>query len=203
MPDTLVYTRTNEPVTDGDGANGRRGKLECGSSCWYTVERADGYKWLRPMTYDCEMAFFTSGSGSQAAAIRVLGDYSKGRIYIHPANYPHQLSGCIAPGKSQMAGGVGASKAAMEEIFALARARKIALEEGIVAATLNFMDKIPAAVTASMQRDIMAGRPSELADQNGAVVRLGEQAGVPVPTHNFIYHSLLPLEMKARGEIFF
>ena len=57
--------------------------------------------------------------------------------------------------------------------------------------------------TASMQRDIMAGRPSELHEQTGAVVRFGEAAGVATPVNRFIYHSLLPLEQKARGEIEF
>ena len=52
-----------------------------------------------------------------------------------------------------------------------------------------------------MQRDIMAGRPSELETQNGAVVRLGQRTGVPVPLHTFIYRSLLPLELRARGEV--
>jgi 2-dehydropantoate 2-reductase len=54
-----------------------------------------------------------------------------------------------------------------------------------------------------MQRDMMAGRPSELASQNGAVVRLGRKIGVATPLHNFIYYSLLPLELWARGEVEF
>jgi 2-dehydropantoate 2-reductase len=49
-----------------------------------------------------------------------------------------------------------------------------------------------------MQRDILNGRPSELEAQNGAVVRLGAEVGVPTPTHAFIYHSLLPQESAAR-----
>ena len=51
-----------------------------------------------------------------------------------------------------------------------------------------------------MQRDIMEGRPSELEVQNGAIVRLGLTAGVPTPVNDFIYHSLLPQEKRARGE---
>lgn len=52
--------------------------------------------------------------------------------------------------------------------------------------------------TASMQRDILAGRPSELADQSGAVVSYAHQAGVKVPIHQTIYASLLPSERRAR-----
>jgi 2-dehydropantoate 2-reductase len=52
-----------------------------------------------------------------------------------------------------------------------------------------------------MQRDIMDGRPSELEWQSGAVVRLGREAGVATPLNAFIYHSLLPQELKARGKL--
>lgn len=86
----------------------------------------------------------------------------------------------------------------MEEIAALAAARGIDLGEDVVDRTLAFVDDLPADATASMQRDIMEGRPSELEYQNGAVVRLGEAAGVQTPVNRFIYHSLLPLERRAR-----
>ena len=38
---------------------------------------------------------------------------------------------------------------------------------------------------------------------HGAVVRLGQESGVDTPVNDFIYNSLLPLEMKARGEVEF
>lgn len=50
---------------------------------------------------------------------------------------------------------------------------------------------------------MIAGRPSELDDWTGAVVRLREQAGLSTPLHRFLYHSLLPLERRARGEVEF
>lgn len=92
---------------------------------------------------------------------------------------------------------------AMEEVVAVARARGVHLPQEAQAETLDFIDGLPAEATASMQRDIIAGRLSELASQNGAVVRLGEELGVPTPLHAFIYASLLPQELRARGEIRF
>jgi 2-dehydropantoate 2-reductase len=92
-------------------------------------------------------------------------------------------------------------EAAMAEVFALARARGVALRDDIVARTLAYVDSLAPDVTASMQRDIAAGRPSELEAQNGTIVRLGAAHGVAVPTHTFIYASLLPSERKARGEL--
>jgi 2-dehydropantoate 2-reductase len=63
------------------------------------------------------------------------------------------------------------------------------------------MDGIPAGTIASMQRDIMDGKPSELEAQTGAVVRLGAEKNIPTPANSFIYAALLPMEKKARGFI--
>jgi 2-dehydropantoate 2-reductase len=52
--------------------------------------------------------------------------------------------------------------------------------------------------TASMQRDLAEGRPSELHYQSGAVVRFGRASGVATPIHQVIYASQLPSEGLAR-----
>jgi 2-dehydropantoate 2-reductase len=88
----------------------------------------------------------------------------------------------------------------MEEILAVARARQISLPEGIVEKSMGLVDSLAPTSTTSLQRDISAGKPSELEAWNGAVVRLGRETGVPTPLHEFIYHSLLPSELRARGE---
>ena len=88
---------------------------------------------------------------------------------------------------------------ALQEIHAVAVAQQVALPREAIGETLAFIDSLPPQGTASMQRDIIAGRPSELASQSGAVVRLGQEVGVEVPVHTFIYQSLLLLEMQARG----
>ena len=89
----------------------------------------------------------------------------------------------------------------MQEIMAVARARGVPLSPDLVARTLAFIDGSPFGVNASMQRDIAEGRPSELHYQNGAVVRMGHKLGVPTPVNAFIFASLLPQEMRARGEL--
>lgn len=88
----------------------------------------------------------------------------------------------------------------IEEIVAVARARDIALKGDAAAATLAVIDRLPAESTTSMQRDVMEGRPSELASQCGAVVRLGKEVGQDAPLNSLIYGSLLPQELRARGE---
>lgn len=91
--------------------------------------------------------------------------------------------------------------AAMNEVAALARARGVDLPAEAVARSLELLDRLPADGTASMQRDITAGRPSELFDQTGAVVRLGRDAALPVPIHACLYASLLPQEQAARRAV--
>jgi 2-dehydropantoate 2-reductase len=88
---------------------------------------------------------------------------------------------------------------ALEEARNVALAHRVRLSEDVVDRVMQLIDDLPEQGTASMQRDIAAGRPSEPSSQSGAVVRLGQAAGVPVPVHTLIYESLLPLENRARG----
>ncbi|MBB3331779.1 2-dehydropantoate 2-reductase [Halomonas campaniensis] len=88
----------------------------------------------------------------------------------------------------------------LAEIEAVARALGVALPRDAATRALRFIDALPEASTASMQRDIMAGLPSELESQNGAVVRLGRQAGVETPVNALVHAALLPQERQARGE---
>ncbi len=87
----------------------------------------------------------------------------------------------------------------MEEIRAVAEAHGITLAPDIVERTMAFLGSLPASSTASMQRDIMEGRPSELEAQNGAVVRLGREVGVPTPVNEILFHLMVPMERQARA----
>lgn len=91
----------------------------------------------------------------------------------------------------------------MREVLELATARGVPMREDIVARTMAGVDSLPPDGTASMQRDILDGRPSELEAQLGAVVRLAQESGVALPLHAAVYASLLPLERRARGELDF
>lgn len=91
----------------------------------------------------------------------------------------------------------------INEIYRVAKARGINLPENAVDKTMQFLDGLVPDGTASMQRDIMDGKPSELETQTGAVVRLGQEAGIKTPVNDFIYNSLLPMEKRARGQLNF
>ena len=68
---------------------------------------------------------------------------------------------------------------------------------------MKFLEASPVNGTTSLQRDIADGKMTELEYWSGAVVRLGREVSVPTPTHEFIYDSLLPQELRARGRIAF
>jgi 2-dehydropantoate 2-reductase len=87
-----------------------------------------------------------------------------------------------------------------QEVLAVAAGKGIVMPSDSLASTVARLEASAPNSTSSMQRDLMEGRFSELEVQTGAVVRLGLEAGVPTPVNTFIYNSLLPQEMNARGE---
>lgn len=80
----------------------------------------------------------------------------------------------------------------MEEVEAVARARGIALEEGIIDRLLDVIGGMAPDTYASMYYDLANGRRLELDNLNGALVRLGREAGVPTPLNAAIYAALKP-----------
>lgn len=92
-------------------------------------------------------------------------------------------------------------EAGMQEVCAVAKARGIDMPSDTVNRAMAGVDSLPEDGTSSMQRDIIAGRPSELEAKNGAVVRLGRAAGVETPINSFVYNSLLPQELLAREKM--
>jgi 2-dehydropantoate 2-reductase len=91
---------------------------------------------------------------------------------------------------------------AMEEILKIGQVRRVNLRDDTVQNLMtHHVDKTQPDVIASMHKAIVEGKPSELDEQTGAVIRMGRQAGIPTPTNYFIYAALLPMELKARGRI--
>jgi len=91
-------------------------------------------------------------------------------------------------------------KKTFEEADRLGKAKGVKLPEDLVDVLMKRVDAFPATMVASMQKDIMEERPSELEAQTGAVIRMSQILGIPTPTHEFIYASLLPMEMRARQQ---
>jgi 2-dehydropantoate 2-reductase len=92
---------------------------------------------------------------------------------------------------------------ACDETLMVARARGIALAEDTPRKMMALLDEAPPGLMASLQRDILEGRPSELEALTAALVRLGREVRAATPLHAFIYHSLLPQELRARKQVQF
>jgi 2-dehydropantoate 2-reductase len=88
----------------------------------------------------------------------------------------------------------------MREVEALARTQGIALDEDVIQKCLDFMDSAAPHIKASMQLDVESGHRTELESMVGVIGRKGRELGVPTPVADFIYASLLPIELKARQD---
>ena len=85
------------------------------------------------------------------------------------------------------------------EIVVLANAKGIELSQKDIETIIKVIDKQDYNTTASMQRDIMEGKPSELENFNGYIVSQGGLLGIDTPINTFIYNCLLPQEQLARN----
>lgn len=88
----------------------------------------------------------------------------------------------------------------LAEIYEISFGEKIRLDNKIVEKTMRLIDSYPYDSTSSLTRDVMAGRPSEIEYQNGAVVKLGEKYNINVPVNTYIYSCILPMELAARAK---
>jgi len=84
------------------------------------------------------------------------------------------------------------------EIVTIANAKGIGLKNSNIDMILKVIDNLDPNTTASMQRDIMEGRPSELENFNGYIVKEGKRLHISTPINTFTYYCLLPQEKKAR-----
>lgn len=85
------------------------------------------------------------------------------------------------------------------EILEVANAKEIPLTRKHVKKVFETIACQPYDTTASTQRDLMNGRPSELEKFNGFIVKEAARLGIPTPVNKFIYECLLPMEQKARN----
>lgn len=89
---------------------------------------------------------------------------------------------------------------AVAEAVAVAAGSGVNLAGDMIDRTMERYDALAADATASMQRDVAAGKPSELESQIGSIVRIGAEHAVPTPVHCFMYAALLPSERIARSQ---
>ena len=85
------------------------------------------------------------------------------------------------------------------EIVEVGKRQGVDIEKKDIQIALEMIDNGDFGTTMSLQRDMMEGRPSELENFNGYIVRKGDDLGIDTPVNDFIFYSLLPMEKKSRG----
>lgn len=91
--------------------------------------------------------------------------------------------------------------AGMREIYETGIELGIKLPGDAVDTATGLMDRQSPDVTSSLQRDILAGRPSELEAWTGAVVRLAGRAGRTAPVHEMLYELLAMRESRTTRSV--
>ena len=90
---------------------------------------------------------------------------------------------------------------AIKECVEVARAYSIDFTNQDIEDTFAiYADDVDFDTTSSMQRDFAEGKPSELEDQVGEIIRRAQTKNVCVPTHEFLYKILKAREEIARNE---
>jgi len=87
----------------------------------------------------------------------------------------------------------------LNEIYQLSQKIGINIDPDYVSRTVALIDSYPYGSTSSLTRDVCEGKPSEIEYQNGTVVKLAEKHGIDVSVNRFVYHCILPMELKVRN----
>lgn len=84
-------------------------------------------------------------------------------------------------------------KTMIKEIAALAEAMGVPFQKDMAEVNLKILSNLAPEATTSMQRDIMAGKQSEIDGLVYEVVRMGEEYHVPVPAYEKVAEKLRAL----------
>jgi 2-dehydropantoate 2-reductase len=86
----------------------------------------------------------------------------------------------------------------LAETDGVARALGVAIPPNLAETVHAYAeDQLARDFSSSMARDVERGKPLEVEALNGAVVRYGEEAGVPTPANRRVLDALLPLHRRA------
>jgi len=83
-------------------------------------------------------------------------------------------------------------KRVLQEIAAVARAKNVAINPGLVQAKLDIAAGYPPNLYASMYHDLTAGKKIEVEGIFGYVAKAGQRLGIPTPTIDLVYAFLRP-----------
>ena len=94
-----------------------------------------------------------------------------------------------------------ALRAAMQEVFEVARAYGVNLPPDLVEQRFQFASNIQPGMTASMHKDLLRGNRLEIDALSGAIVRLGAAKQIATPVHQTIYAALKMEDERAKAKM--
>lgn len=97
----------------------------------------------------------------------------------------------------------GLIEQSLDEVESVASASGVVLDQNSRKKVWDFFNSLPYEASSSTQRDVAAGKPSEIGYLSGSVAEIGARMNVKVPLHQFINTSLMPRELNARGKLKF
>lgn len=86
----------------------------------------------------------------------------------------------------------------LEEVVAVGRARGVHLTDTVVEDHLTLAAKLEPNYTSSLYYDLTHGKRLEIEALHGAMVRYGQDSGVPTPACAAVYAALLPHDRRAQ-----
>lgn len=87
-----------------------------------------------------------------------------------------------------------------KEVVSVGQALQVPVDQKDIDKIFELIDELDYNTTMSLQRDIMEGKPSELENFNGYIVKQGDLMQIDTPVNDFIYYSLRPMELDVRRE---
>ncbi len=133
-----------------------------------------------------------------AAALRAAGvtvaipadiriDLWEKLLFVGPMGLVGASTGLAAGEYRALAKSRGLLEGAMAEVARVAGAHGVRVSDDAIVNALARLDALPPDARTSMQRDLEAGRQSELEEQVGVIVRMAESAGIDAPIHRVLY----------------
>lgn len=149
------------------------------------------------IVHDWEMLFTRSGFRTVVAK-DILMEMWKKFLFIAPFSALGALCRRPLGALAESPGWLEMLEEATREVALIGRAEGIDISEELIRVTLDMVRKQQPDTTASMQRDVMEGRPSEMPNFQGYLVRKAREHHLEVPFTEKLYALLLPQETEAR-----
>lgn len=214
-PETLVITMQNG-VLAPDQVAAVVGKEHTAPGIARIFNRLDGPGRVLHMGGFAGFTFATFDNGDHPLLAQLREEYSECGLIcrVHPNIYHELWSKAMYMVPFGTLGGLSTQPMGVlrselreqftgicQEIIEVAKAKGVELPDDVLEKTMVGLDKYDPASTSSMQRDILAGRTSEMDGLVGGIIRIADQFEVQIPKISLVYDLLMVREHRIRGEI--